>query len=190
MKRRLAVVSVLVLGLLGLVTATALSPAGAATRSTSPVITISGSSVVGSSTLTRTRTSVSFALRTTGLEGGHAVTVWWMVFNHPQYCTDTCDMDDLSNPEVDASVLYAAGTVVGASGRLNLAGALRVGDADGALAGMGTGTGLQNPAGAAVYLVVRDHGPADPAIVEEQIHTFHVCNPTCTDLQISMHQPS
>jgi hypothetical protein len=189
-KRRLVVVSVLVLGLLGLVTTTSLIPAGAATRSTSPVITISDGSVVGSSTLTRTRTSVSFALRTSGLEARHAVTVWWMVFNQPQSCTGTCDMDDLSNPQVDASVLYAAGTVVGAAGRLNLAGSLRVGDADGALAGMGTGTGLQNPAGAAIYLVVRDHGLADPAIVEEQIHTFHVCNPTCTDLQISMHQPS
>jgi hypothetical protein len=36
-------------------------------------------------------------------------------------------------------------------------------------------------------LVVRDHGPADPGRVDEQIHTFGVCNPTCTDLQMSMH---
>jgi hypothetical protein len=39
-----------------------------------------------------------------------------------------------------------------------------------------------------VVLVVRDHGPADPGRVNQQIHTFDdVCNPTCTDLQISMH---
>jgi hypothetical protein len=35
--------------------------------------------------------------------------------------------------------------------------------------------------------VVRDHGPTDPRMVEQQIHTFGACNPTCTDLQISMH---
>jgi hypothetical protein len=28
---------------------------------------------------------------------------------------------------------------------------------------------------------------AKPDIVEQQIHTFDACNPTCTDLQISMH---
>jgi hypothetical protein len=36
-------------------------------------------------------------------------------------------------------------------------------------------------------LVARDHGPARPDLVEQQIHTFGACNPSCTDLQISMH---
>jgi hypothetical protein len=38
-----------------------------------------------------------------------------------------------------------------------------------------------------VVLVVRDHGPADPSRVSQQIHTFDACNPTCSDLQMSMH---
>jgi hypothetical protein len=199
--RRLAIV----LGLVGLLAATLALPAALAEpadadaeRSTSEVFTLPDEQLVvgASSTLIRTPAGVSFVLQTTGLEAGHAVTVWWMVFDHPEYCSAPCSMDDLSNPMVDASVLYAAGTVIGASGTLNLAGALRVGDADGALRDpeMGTGTGLDNPEGAAIYLVVRDHGLADPAIVDEQIHTFDVCNPegveNCTDLQISMHQVS
>jgi hypothetical protein len=39
-------------------------------------------------------------------------------------------------------------------------------------------------------LVVRDHGPATPGVVNDQIHTFAACNPTCTDLQLSVHSPS
>jgi hypothetical protein len=35
--------------------------------------------------------------------------------------------------------------------------------------------------------VVRDHGLAKRGIVHQQIHTFEVCNPTCTDLQMSVH---
>jgi hypothetical protein len=38
-----------------------------------------------------------------------------------------------------------------------------------------------------VVLVVRDHGLLDPSQVDQQILTFDACNPTCTDLQISMH---
>jgi hypothetical protein len=40
-----------------------------------------------------------------------------------------------------------------------------------------------------VHLVVRDHGPAKPGMIVEQIHTFDdFCNPTCTDLQMSVHE--
>ena len=63
-------------------------------------------------------------------------------------------------------------------------GHLGVGDTDGVING---GPGLLDALGADVVLVVRDHGPTDPGRVDEQIHTFGVCNPTCTDLQMSMH---
>jgi hypothetical protein len=48
------------------------------------------------------------------------------------------------------------------------------------------GPRLLNATGVDVVLV-RDHGPAKADIVQQQIHTFGVCNPTCADLQISMH---
>jgi len=50
------------------------SRAGAATQTTSPVTTFAGA-VVGTSTLTRTGSGVSFSLSTSGLQGGHAVTI-------------------------------------------------------------------------------------------------------------------
>ena len=55
---------------------------------------------------------------------------------------------------------------------------------------MGEDTSLEDAAGATVMLVVRDHGPAKPGTVNDQIHTFAACNPTCTDLQLSVHPTS
>jgi hypothetical protein len=38
-----------------------------------------------------------------------------------------------------------------------------------------------------VTLVVRDHGPIKPGMMDDQIRTFGACNSTCTDLQLSMY---
>jgi len=162
-KRRILVALVLV----GLLSVVVVSRAGAATKTTSPVTTFAGA-VVGTSTLTRTSSGISFSLSTTGLEAGHAVTIWWMVFN----------------PDGSVSVQYAAGHVIDQGGAAQFGGYLQVGDPDGVING---GPGLLDALAANVVLVVRDHGPADPPRVDEQIQTFDVCNPTCTDLQISMH---
>jgi hypothetical protein len=163
MKRRVLVA----LALVGLLSVILISRAGAATQTTSPVATFAGATV-GTSTLTRTGSGISFSLQTSGLQAGHAVTVWWMVFN----------------PDGSVSVQYAAGHVVDDSGVAEFGGHLSVGDLDGVING---GPGLLDALGADVVLVVRDHGPKDPGRVNQQIHTFDVCNPTCTDLQMSMH---
>jgi hypothetical protein len=162
-KRRILVV----LALIGLLSVVLVSRAGAATQTTSPVATFAGVAV-GTATLTRTGSGISFSLSTTGLEAGHAVTIWWMVFN----------------PDGSVSVQYAAGHVIDDGGAAEFGGHLRVGDTDGVI---NNGPGLLDALGANVVLVVRDHGPTDPGRVNEQIHTFGVCNPSCTDLQISMH---
>jgi glucose/arabinose dehydrogenase len=155
------------LALVGLLSVVVVSRAGAATQTTSPVSTFAGA-VVGTSTLTRTSSGIAFSLSTTGLQAGHAVTVWWMVFN----------------PNGSVSVQYAAGHVIDEGGAAEFGGALREGDTDGVING---GPGLLDAQAANVVLVVRDHGPADPSKVDQQIHTFDTCNPTCTDLQLSMH---
>jgi hypothetical protein len=155
------------LAFIGLLSVVLVSRAGAATQTTSPVATFAGT-VAGSSTLTRTDSGITFSLQTTELQAGHAVTIWWMVFN----------------PDSSVSVQYAAGHVVDEGGAAEFGGSLREGDLDGVING---GPGLLDAQGANVVLVVRDHGPADPDRVNEQIHTFGVCNPTCTDLQMSMH---
>jgi hypothetical protein len=162
-KRRILVA----LALVGLLSVVVISRAGAATPTTSPVTTFAGQ-LVGTSTLTRTESGIAFTLSTSGLEAGHAVTIWWMVFN----------------PDGTVSVQYAAGHVVGAGGTATFAGFLRVGDTAGVI---NNGPGLLDALEANVVLVVRDHGLLDPSQVNQQILTFDACNPTCTDLQISMH---
>jgi hypothetical protein len=179
-KRRLLVTFIL-MGLLAAIPLSRAGAAGAATHSTSDVTLISDppvepAIVAGSSTLTRTDSSLSFSLSTTGLEPGHAVTIWWMVVN----------------PDGGVAVLYGAGHVIDEDGTAEFGGSLKVGDSNGYE--MGDDRSLEDARGARVFLVVRDHGPAKPGIVDEQIHTFGVCNPVglehCADLQISMHEPS
>jgi hypothetical protein len=191
-KRRILVA----LALVGLLSVVLISRAGAATQTTSDVVWMSDATKAGTSTLTRTGSGIALDLHTTGLQAGHAVTVWWMVFNHPQACisgasTDTlddprCGMADINNSAAGLSVLYAAGHVIDQGGAADFGGHLAVGDTDRALPGMALG--LLDAAAADVHLVVRDHGPADPGRVDEQIHTIGACNPTCTDLQMSVHE--
>ena len=169
MKRRLLIT----LAIVGLLAAIPLSRAGAATQTTSDVTLLADPSVeVGTSTLTRTQSGISFSLETSGLEAGHAVTVWWMVVN----------------PDGGVAVLYAAGHVIDDSGTAEFGGYLQVGDSTGYV--MGDDTTLEDALQATVFLVIRDHGPANPRTVNAQIHTFKACNTSCTDLQISEHQPS
>jgi hypothetical protein len=93
------------------------------------------------------------------------------------------------NPDGGMAVLYAAGHVIDDSGTAEFGGHLQVGDSTGYV--MGDDTTLEDALQATVYLVVRDHGPANPrTTVTAQIHTFKACNTSCTDLQISEHQPS
>jgi hypothetical protein len=190
------------LALVGLLSVVLVSRAGAATQTTSPVKTIETPPdepvEVGTSTLTRTGSGIALNLHTTGLQAGHAVTIWWMVFNNPEACihgattpdpTDPrCGMADITNAAVGLSVLYAAGHVIDEDGVADFGAYLQEGDTDGALPGMKLG--LLDAAGADVHLVVRDHGPADPGRVDEQIHTIGACNPDCHDLQMSVHEAS
>jgi hypothetical protein len=197
-KRRLIVG----LALVGLLSVVLVSRAGAATRTTSDV-TLMGNpkAVVGTSTLTRTDSGIALVLHTTGLQAGHTVTIWWMIFNHPQACRNgaytpedpydppRCGMADVQNPDAGLSVLYAAGNIVDEDGEADFGAYLREGDTDGAI--MGLELGLLDAAAADVHLVVRDHGPVDPRHVVEQIHTFDdFCNPDCRDLQMSVHEAS
>lgn len=141
----------------------------------------------------RTDAGASFALTTRELTQGHSVTVWWVIFNEPANCThptpfSACGAGDLppfgGDDSAITSVLYAAGHVIGESGKASFAGALAVGDNDEAL----FGPGLIDPHGAEIHLVVRDHGNVPPQDRSDAIHQFGVCNPSCTDLQFSVQQ--
>jgi len=166
-------------------TAYAAPPATTVVRSFSDGSVVPGSSA----SLVRTDAGVSATLATSGLPAGDVVTVWWVVFNHPENCSGPsaghpfqCGRSDLGNPAVGASVLYAAGRIITAGGAAYYGAQLSVGDTSGAL----FGPGLLLPRTAHVHLVLHDHGPADPQIVSQELQSFDVCNPTCVDVQFAV----
>ena len=140
-------------------------------------------------------------LHTEQLLANHIVTVWWIIFNHPEKCSHgeapfRCGQPDLSVAAVDASVVYASGDKVKWDGTYNADAVIKKNDVAGAL----FGHGLTNPTGADIHLVVRDHGKMLQKLTHEQSSTFGggcsntppgtgVPGPnTCVDLQFSVHE--
>ena len=120
---------------------------------------------------------------------GHAHTLWYVIFNAPENCSDgACGDDDIFIDPTDhsagfnaaqiaathASVVWGnAGAVANPAGRLKLDGALGTGEVpdgpkqvvigrgeDGALVPLGVTTGLEDPDRAAIIVVLQDHGAA------------------------------
>lgn len=160
-------------------------------RGTAPVQRFTdGSAVAGaSSTLLRNGTGATFSLQTRELVAGHTITVWWVIFNHPENCSHgmfglRCGEGDLFEPSVDASVVYGAGHVIGGSGVAGYGGWIGVAETDRAL----FGPGLLEPFTADIHLVVHDHGALSPQQVAEGVHNFGPCDPGCVDVQFSAHE--
>ncbi|MDX1615106.1 MAG: protein kinase [Candidatus Promineifilaceae bacterium] len=135
---------------------------------------------------------ITLQVFTLGLTPGHAVTLWMVVFNNPENCSDgVCGPDDAfpppGNTATGASVTYGAGQVIADDGEAYFAAHVPVGEeAD------PWPVGLLNPRTAEVHFILRDHGPAIPEIVFEQITTAGAgCNNfpprtgdyTCIDVQ-------
>ena len=147
----------------------------------------------------------SFNLNTYGLKPMDAVTVWWVIFNYPEYCTHgtggyRCGEGDLApfggNSSVESSVVHADGDVIDYRGFGHFQGNLMANDASKAL----FGNGLVHPEGADIHFVVRSHGRVWGSLVREQLNTFGGgCNNappgtgmpgpnTCWDAQFSVHE--
>jgi hypothetical protein len=134
-------------------------------------------------------------VNTSGLPAGHAVTLWRVVFNYPENCSDgVCGPDDAFPPPgniaAGASVTFGAGHVIGNNGRASFGTHLAVGED-----ATPWTVGLLNPRTAEIHFVLRDHGPAIPGMVNEQISTpGAACNNfpprtgdyTCKDLQVGI----
>jgi hypothetical protein len=178
-----------------------------------------GDQITGGFSMTsRNEDGITTRVRTAATPG-HAVTVWYVVFNNPEACLDgACsgfdlfiDGDMANGFNLDqinatrASVVYGGdGDVVNAGGRLALDASLGVGEvptgsvpvaigdpADGALV-PGPVTGLEDAQTAEVHVVVQDHGQAqtDAALLESQLSGFMTeCNPACVDVQFAIHLP-
>jgi hypothetical protein len=137
------------------------------------------------SVLTRQAPGVSIWFSTNSLPRGHAVTLWWFVFNHPENCTHGtvlghCGPHDLAilggDPSVESSVVYGTGRVADGWGLATFASSLSTGDAS--LAAFGPG--VTNPRGAELHVGLRDDGSAT---IPPQLG-FSIC-PECPFVQFS-----
>lgn len=152
--------------------------------------------------LTRTNSGVSYSFRTTGLDKGHVVTMWWVIFNVPEECSNPipeigaqCGLPDLSNPDVQSSVMGGQGHIVGKSGRSTHAAHLREGEITTYHPAFVGSPGLLDAMEAEIHLVLRTHGPMIPGMISEMRSTFEAaCTPAssngfgdgpneCADLQ-------
>jgi hypothetical protein len=126
----------------------------AESRSTTAAVysTWDPATVLGTSKLVRTDAGISASLHSS-MPAGQAVTMWFVVFNHPEFCaTSPCTPADMANPAVMFDALYGGGHVE--------VGGLQP-------------VGLQNPLGAEVFLMLHSHGPAGRGrTLKEQISSF------------------
>jgi hypothetical protein len=145
-----------------------------------PVLRFSDLSQAGTSQLVRTPNGVNFTLSTTGLTAGHAYTLWIVIFNNPDGCTDgtpgfsNCGPMDVVNAAARPDMMYAAGNIAGGAGRGTFAGRRHLGDLTGSANApvLLPAFGLENPGGAEIHLVVHDHGLKIPAFLPDMIQTI------------------
>jgi hypothetical protein len=118
-------------------------------------------------------------INTSGLPAG-AYTVWWVIWNKPEYCNGPCDGDDINNAAAENSVFWATGGVVQGNGIGNFVARYNIGDSRGDEPGQDLiNHGGIDPESAEIHNVIKYHGPAsdDRDVLYEQTHTvFGSCN--------------
>ncbi len=161
--------------------------------------------------LLRMDNGVSVTVDTVDLKAGDAVTMWWVVFNEPQKCSDgECGENDVFNLDdkedfvlnddgsppfnqagieaAQISINYADGHVIDEGGAAKFGGQLPVGDTTRA----DIGPGLLDPMKAEIHIVLRSHQQAIPGQVDEMIYTVNggcaaeFPNLPCEDVQFSV----
>jgi hypothetical protein len=162
-------------------------------QETAGVLTFADGEPVDGATARLTRDDDTLATRTDtrDLDHRHVMTLWWVIFNHPEHCAHgegdmSCGEGDLfDGPDgptgVEPSCIYADGSLVGGNGHARFADRLVVDEVRDSCIDFFVGLvpdldgedyGLTNPEGAEVHLVVRSHGPRIPGEVAEQRSTF------------------
>lgn len=179
--------------------------AGPPVKDTSTVWSFADLSALGTSTLLRQAGGVQMTLGTGSLPAGKVVTVWWIIFNHPEFCQfgeapapatgfpgTTCGAGDLgiveglvADPRVDPAVVHATGKVIGHDGIGNFAAYLSAGATKEEIL-LSDGTPLAEPFGADVHLVVHPHGTNDYPSIGQEIQHFG-CG-SCPDHSFTAHE--
>lgn len=168
------------------------------------VVTFGGTTVIpqAGASLSKNNEGVFAEISTSGIPAGEVVTLWWVFFNDASHCASPgCAPPDLNNPNVNGSLQYGGGAIVGTNGRADFGGFLELNDNTGfyllpQFPNMpNPAPGLVNTKEAVIHLVIRKHGPAstDPATLEQQLTTFTggcsvVPNP-CANIQAAVFIP-
>lgn len=146
---------------------------------TSPIIdAVNQIGDAGIAKLKRNQNKISMNFKVENLEPGYAYSIWWVIWNKPENCGNPfeCGEPDFGiADEVQVEVLYAAGHVVGQSGKGYFSGSLKENDDSGSindLFGLPGYGGLTDAQSAEVHLVLRSHGPSIPGQVNEQINSY------------------
>ena len=152
--------------------------------------------------LSKNNDGVFGTISTSGLTPGHVVTLWWAIFNNPEFCANTtCAPTDFNTPAVNGSLQYGGGTIVDSGGRASFSGYLKKGDNTGAYAHP-MFPNLPNPAPgivdtkkAQIHMAIRSHGfpNMNPAIFQQQLTSFpggcSVAMPPCATVQAAVFIP-
>lgn len=175
--------------------AASLASAEAAEHQFDPVVRTADSTWVGESQLIRSPNRVQAIVRTSDLDPGAAMTVWWRIYNRPRHCAVpfACEASDLSNPAVDGSQLHATAFIVGnADGTHTIVASLyrtaaraQGGDSfdDTLSEAYLNGRGLRRPLNAEVEVLIANHGRvADPARDGEHAVLEQLLTPTGAQL--------
>lgn len=165
--------------------------------------------------LVRMDNGIYMKANTNGLEPGHVVTMWYVVFNNPEMCSGgECGEDDVFNLNADGSFIFnedgsppinmeaweavklsllrADGLLVGEDGKAEFRGHLPVGDTTEAVAG----PGLLDPYKAEVHAVLRSHMEPQPGMYSDMLNSMNAgCsevfpNEPCHDPQFAIFKPA
>lgn len=203
MNRRILIVmcciGVLTLALAGTVSSQS-NDSGNVKTTITPVHSIASSTVVpaAGASLSRNNAGVFANISSSGLTPGHVITLWWVIYNNPEFCVNiACAPTDLNNPAVNGSLQAAGGTIADPGGRVNFSGYLAVGDNSGFYLNPmfpdmpNPSPGIVNAKKVQIHLALRSHGlpNADPAVLQQQLTSFpggcSVAAPPCATLQFA-----
>ena len=165
-----------------------------------------GTDTGGESRITRTSNMIVVLLEAENLVPGDAHTIWFVVFNNPEACTDgmgnpgPCDDNDFTPDTIAAAQIAvgnATGNVAKTDGTAEFGGRLVQNENLGGhqvLFGAGFSSPYlltADPDDAEVHLIVQSHGQArgGPSLLEQLAYVDSNCTPKCEDIQFAVHTP-
>ena len=166
-----------------------------------PVFVIGTTTVIpqAGASLSRNNEGVLGTISTSGLTPGHVITLWWAIYNNPEFCANpVCAPPDFNNPAVNGSLQFGGGTLADAGGRVSFTGYLAEGDNTGFYSHPmfpnlpNPSPGIVNTKKAQIHLAVRTHGlpNPDPVIYQQQLTSFpggcSVAMPPCATVQAAL----